>query len=66
MAAPQHGGALTYIGIIIIISVVDPKVVPVINYLVDNDSNFVPDAGDNVRMNILLGNRYPVAAKDVS
>jgi Peptidase family C25 len=57
---PQHSDSS-----IINVPIVGPKIVPVITYLKDSDSNYVPDNGDFVRMKILLGNRYPVAAKGV-
>jgi hypothetical protein len=50
---------------IINVPIVGPKIIPVISYLKDSDSNYVPDNGDFVRMQILLGNRYPVAASGV-
>ncbi len=47
------------------VPVIGAKVVPVISYIQDNSGNYTPQAGDNIRMGILLGNRYAASASGV-
>ncbi len=59
-SAQQHSDSTVFN-----VPVVGPKIIPVITYLKDSDNNFTPENGDYVKMQILLGNKYPVAAKNV-
>ncbi len=60
-----YSGSTVQDSAIFSIPVTGPDIVPVITYLPDNVGDYTPGSGDNIRMCILLGNRYSAEACNV-